>query len=268
MRQIFPILLLLLITACSSTEKQEPHTNAPAIGESMEMVFATPDGLALHGWFQRHAETPAPLIVMLPMLGTTHESYDKLVTTMTTDTTIIDSLAIPACQFLSLDLRGHGKSTIRAKDTLQYRDMSAEEFANMPSDVASAIDSVLSVFGDSIDSTRVYVVGASIGANTAVMATQFTSAIDRVVLLSPGNDYRGLKPAEAFGRFAGHTLILAARGDQYSYASCQQLMKVKMSGWVLKAYSGNEHGTNLINANGQARHDMLAWLFGDINGGN
>lgn len=238
-----------------------------AMADTTHITVRTSDGLELHAWMEPSpAEGEAPLVVMLPMMGKTFRSW----------TTFIDSTRAyfqthdtgtglgPFPHFLRLDLRGHGESIVmNDEDTVSFSSMGEADFAKMPSDIAAMVTKVRKDYGDRI--SQVYIVGASIGANAAMMSTMILPDIDKVALLSPGVDYRGLKPMNAFRKFDGGVLMMVSRGDVNSYESCQTLATSKDKGWILKAYPGDLHGTALINADGRAMTFLLNWLFGPEN---
>jgi pimeloyl-ACP methyl ester carboxylesterase len=162
---------------------------------------------------------------------------------------------------LSLDLRGHGASTIIAKDTINYRTMEPEDFRPYPSDVAAVIERVLADHSAKIDRNKVMIVGASIGANVSVMAAEMVSDIAKVVMLSPGENYRSLEPAPSIVNYTGKILIIAGSEDAYSKASSEKLAPLNANTTSLKIYSGPQHGTDILDANEQAMADVLDWLL-------
>lgn len=261
-RLIVLVFVFTMLAGCGQSEPQSGPANPPATEPSIvEMVFLAEDGLAIHGWFKESPAGQASLVVGLPMRRSTHESYAPLFEAIEARLAADTMVPRPVPHLLALDLRGHGKSIYRNGDTILVETMPTSDYLAIPYDVALVVDSLVAALGDRIDTANIIVVGASIGANAAIMATQHTDAIDKVVLLSPGTDYRGMEPAESFREFAGETLIVATRGDSYSFNSSQQLMKEKMSGWLLKAYGGSAHGTDLIKIDKTAMQDVLDWMF-------
>ncbi|MDX9857237.1 MAG: alpha/beta fold hydrolase [candidate division Zixibacteria bacterium] len=225
--------------------------------------ITTPDSLGLHAeWFESLSPEPAGLLVLLPMRGQTLDSYRSFINRVReyfeADTT---RPSIPLPHMLAVDLRGHGASRTRVKDTLDFRSMGRAEYAMMPSDVASLIAHVYAEHGDRLDTTRLIVVGASIGANTALLLTGLLPRVTHVVALSPGSDYHGLRPADAFRNFKGEVLFVSSRGDTYSFETCQMLATSKNTGWLVKGYPGSQHGTDLLYADERVIPDVLTWLF-------
>jgi hypothetical protein len=105
------------------------------------------------------------------------------------------------------------------------------------------------------------VVGASIGANTAIMITEQIPEIKKVVMLSPGQEYVGLKPEPALMAFEGDVAIYASMEDRYSYSSSKMMAKKKKDRCIFEEFYGDEHGTNIINNYPEAMKMMVDWLF-------
>ncbi|MBU0984576.1 MAG: alpha/beta hydrolase fold domain-containing protein [candidate division Zixibacteria bacterium] len=251
-RLLAAVLLIAVLSAGSLT--------AQGTGPEREVTLTAPDGLVLHGWLSgRPSEGPVPLIVALPMRGRTHTSYDQL-TVELVGRCRRDSLALP--YLLKLDLRGHGKSVAGDSILVDYRDMSNDEYCKIPGDVAEMIRLVLADETLKIDTSRIAVVGASIGANSAVMVTEHFAPIHRVVMLSPGADYRGLAPSPALEKYAGKVLIYAGQQDQYSYQSSTALAAMDPERISLKVFGNGDHGTTIINNDKDAMTYMLDWIFG------
>ncbi|MBD3402735.1 hypothetical protein GF420_07555 [candidate division GN15 bacterium] len=254
LRLSLTLVTLLLIAA-------SVHSEATLHKRSIEVV--TDDSLRLHAELTTVDTTEAaPLLVMLPMRGYNGQSYDTFITAalryLTADTSVSD---MPAPHMLAVDLRGHGESTQRTGESVHYGTMTAAEYTKMPSDVARLLRRVIADTTIRIDTSRIMIVGASIGANTAIMATQHLPGVRRAVMLSPGKEYHSLAPAEAFKDFEGEAMLVTSRGDGYSFESSNELAATKESGWMLKAYPGREHGTSLLYSDKRVMFDVLEWLF-------
>jgi hypothetical protein len=256
-RYLLVALGLAALVACGGSASVEEETVITS-----EVTVVCEDSLVLKAWFTPGLEVRAPLFVTLPMLGKTYESFLPFMEAVTeyasNDTS---GRNLPTPNFLNLDLRGHGQSTRRGSDTVTYAGMDEEQFGRMPADVARMIAKVLTEHGARIDSSYIVVVGASIGANSAMLLTELMPSIRKVVLLSPGENYRGLKPAQAFEAFTGQVLIVTSQQDSYSARSSQKLAELKMENWLLKLYAGNSHGTDIINSLDRAMAMLVEWCF-------
>ena len=267
MRKITLIILCCLtFTSCGKTDEQTARKTAEAVpftNITHEITVVTDDSLRLTAWFTPSPDSGrVPLIAMLPMLGNTHESYqpfiDSLKNHLETDTALAGQ-DVP--HLLNFDLRGHGRSILKGADTLTYKNMSKAEFAKIPADVGLLLEKVITDNRDRIDTSRITVVGASIGANAAIMTADFIPYISRAVMLSPGTDYRSLKPGNAFQNFPGKTFLATSRADIYSYETVQRLAALKKKDWILKIYPRDNHGTDLLKYD-IAMQDVIKWIFG------
>jgi len=222
----------------------------------------TADNLVLQGWLTPSPHGEGPLWVLLPMMGHTHTSYNPFIKALYERFKTPDSTrtlkTIP--HILALDLRGHGESTKLGDVTITYRDMEPEDFAPFPEDVALMVSTVLKDKSLKIDPGKTVIIGASIGANTSVMAAQLIKGVAGAVMLSPGESYRLLEPADALTAFGGKALILAAADDVYSKTSSEKLAALKPKNCTLKIFAGPYHGTDLIDNDAEAMKLMIDWL--------
>jgi pimeloyl-ACP methyl ester carboxylesterase len=227
----------------------------------VEHTAFTEDSLKISLWVtESGGDTTAPVFVLLPMMAQTHDSYDPFVAALKTALAQDpgNGCDLVAPNFISFDLRGHGQSTIRGKDTLSYRTMKEPEFARYPMDVKQTVESVWPQVVK--NGGGCYLVGASIGANTAIMTTELLPNVSKVVMLSPGEDYRGLQPGEALKKFKGKVLIFACEGDQYSAESSRKLAALDKKHCTLHIFEGDDHGTDIIDNNPEAMKILIDWL--------
>ncbi len=247
---------LSLLVASGSTLAQTE------LQEAKKYTALAEDSLEMSAWVTvSPTDTTAPIIILLPMMGHTHESYDRLLSTVYAltehDSDFACASGLP--HFVSFDLRGHGSSRVRGLDTLSFRGLSKTGFAKYPGDVMTALESAWAQVGK--DESGFFVIGASIGANTAMMLTELMPVISKVVLLSPGLDYRGLKPAEALRKFKGDVLIFACEDDQYSATSSRKLAAMNEDHCTLHIFEGSDHGTDIINNDRlEAMRILVDWL--------
>ncbi|UCD63736.1 MAG: alpha/beta fold hydrolase [Candidatus Zixiibacteriota bacterium] len=260
MRKSFFLFSLLLLWLGGMVAAQQTSVTTRIHGN--EITMTTTDGLELHAWLTESPVGKAPLFVLLPMMGHTHTSYNPFIKALYERFKTKDSTrtlqTLP--HILSLDLRGHGASTRLQSATISRQEMEPEDFAHYPSDVAAMIEKVAAENEAAIDRNYIVIIGASIGANTAIMAAEQVSGVRQVVMLSPGESYRGLEPAASLVNFSGQALILAAKEDSYSRTSSEKLAGLNKKLATLKIYEGSYHGTDLIDADKHAMKDLLDWL--------
>ena len=114
---------------------------------------------------------------------------------------------------LALDLRGHGESAPELAERVRERD--GELFRAMHADVAAAVEFLRS---RGADTTRVAVLGASVGCSVAVdAAVRDPSAFRSLALMTPGAAYLGVDTLEHLQRWPGlPALVLTSTEEQAS----------------------------------------------------
>ncbi len=136
---------------------------------------------------------------------------------------------------ISIDLRGHGESDGN------WNEFSERDFNNMVLDV-KATKELLAEKGISSFS----IIGASIGANTALNYAVTDSEVKTVILLSPGLNYRGIKTEENIKNFKNPILIIVSEEDAGSFESSKKLHELATGTKELKIYQNAGHGTNMF----------------------
>lgn len=223
-------------------------------GSGKHLTYHTADGLILHAWqADADVDTLPGLALLLPMMSMTHTSYDSF----------IDKLHSLGYATISFDMRGHGLSTETKGTQVSYGAMSKNDFSLMPTDVESLFLDFKRKHPKDYNYNRVTIIGASIGANTAALLLD-RNWVQRVVLLSPGRDYRGLQPEKVMISVTtapNKPVYIAVTGDDtYSAESSLWLFDHYTGPKVLKKYPGQDHGTDiLLNVKG-ADQELLDWL--------
>lgn len=145
---------------------------------------------------------------------------------------------------LALDLRGHGDSP------------RPEDWNKAPGDVRAAWDVL--VKRPEVDGQPSAIVGASIGANLALIVGANNNDVVTVIALSPGSDYHGLKPGGVLSNFGQRPVFFTvSQGDGYSYDSVQQMLPLLSQEEVFFAASG--HGTQMF-SDAALAPALLGWL--------
>jgi dienelactone hydrolase len=116
-----------------------------------------------------------------------------------------------------------------------------------------------------VDSERIGIIGASIGANLGLLYAATDRKVRTVVCLSPGLDYRGLRPLPALQAYDKRPLyLIAARSDRDSYQAAESLRdNAKLAKPAsLRSFNGSEHGTELLRAHpGLDKTITTGWLL-------
>lgn len=239
---------ILISLVCLSTVLTQPSQYS-----STTVKTVTSDSLTLYSTTYGRPASSSRTFVCLPMMGHTRSSFSPLRDSLVAICKRTDSVNFNLPTFRIFDLRGHGRSIERGTVRLNYKTMPEAEFAKYPGDLEKALRG----------STGLTLIGASIGANTAALVTETLKGVDRLVLLSPGMNYRGLEPADALMTFTGQILLVASSGDEYSYNSVRELASLNPDHSTLMIFDGDAHGTDIINDNPAAMRALVDWLMKD-----
>ncbi len=205
---------------------------------SQTITRQAPDDIALVADLYP-APADAPVIIALHMLNSARAAYEAL----------IPDLRAAGYAVLNVDMRGHGESG-------GTRDWDAAI-----ADVADWID-WLDQNGQLTDAGLV-TMGASIGANVAIISCADSEPCLGAIALSPGLDYRGVTPEAALvdGLADRDALLVAAAGDSSSSTAIRQMFLNAKGPVAARMYSGRAHGTRLFDSEYESvRGLILLWL--------
>ncbi|MEM4389188.1 MAG: alpha/beta fold hydrolase [Candidatus Micrarchaeia archaeon] len=222
-------LIALLLAGCA----QAPEGGA----DVREVTLTTADGWLIKGTFYNASSEKG--VILLHMLRRDRSTYREL------------ALALQKAGYrsIAIDLRGHGGSTNKGT----WEAFGETDFNSMVEDVRAAKEFLAS------QGARTFaLIGASIGANTALAYAVGDSDVKAAVLLSPGLDYRGVKTEKAAGRAVIPLLIAASDEDEYSFISAQRLAQLA-SASELRTFSGAGHGTDML-AKTNLTQEIIRWL--------
>ncbi|MBK7140890.1 MAG: alpha/beta hydrolase [bacterium] len=240
-------LAIILIIACSVGFSQTPVMKVT----QTEMKSVARDSLVICSTTFGRSGKAASTFVCLPMMGHTRDSFFPLKDSLTELSKRTDSVNFSLPTWRIFDMRGHGCSVKRGEATLSWESMTETEFAKYPADIADALKGT----------SNLILIGASIGANTAALLTEEMPEIQRMILLSPGLNYRGLEPADAIMAFKGKILLVASSSDEYSYKSVREMASLNPDHCTLMIFDGDAHGTDIINDNPAAMQALVDWIL-------
>jgi pimeloyl-ACP methyl ester carboxylesterase len=239
------ILAALLAVSFTVTSAQTatplPTDEAP---QSDVVTLTAPDGLTLYADYyalpdSMVSEDGAPAVLLLHMIGARRESWEPLIV----------PLQASGYQILAPDMRGFGETG------------GAQDYPLAQEDAGLWLD-WLSV-QDGVDSSAIGIVGASIGANYALLVCAETDSCVTAVALSPGLDYRGVQPESAFaaGLADRSVLLLGSWNDGASARDVFTLAAAGRGEIGMRMYPGSAHGTALFSTEGQPVIDLIVnWL--------
>ena len=224
-------------------------TTVMAIAAGNKSQFVTEDGVEIIGslWIPEQDQSPA--VILLHMLGKTRADWDDMA----------QGLFNKGYAVVSIDLRGHGESTKQDGSTIDVLQFTEDDFQNMVLDVKAVLKALRKEVR--IDSTRIAIMGASIGANVALQAAAADPQIPVVVLLSPGKSYRGVRTDTALLDYRKRTILIAASDEDEYAANSSRFLKELAQGYSkLLIYNNIGHGTEMFNAPTDLETEIFDWL--------
>lgn len=224
------------------------NTGDTGNGTFEEVTFDASDGLKIYGSF--YSGNSKDAIVLLHMLSKDKSSYASFAA----------ELQAAGFNVLAIDLRGHGQS----RETLQFETMTEQDFRNMQQDAYGAV-TFLRTTKDI--SGKVFIVGASIGANTAInygavnaqpAHGDSSAVVNGIVALSPSFNYEGIVTQGVESTFSLPILTVSSKGEGEIHADALSLHNAyNVQDKELIELEGNAHGTNMLPEVGQR---VIQWL--------
>ncbi len=206
---------------------------------SQQVHFVTDDGVGIAGTLYLPAHA-GPAVVLIHMQTRSRQDWEALG----------PRLADAGLVALAIDLRGHGASDPRptgpnAKDGGIAADLkAARAFLAGRRDVTPG---------------RVGLLGASVGANLAVVAAAGDPTVRSLALLSPGLDYQGLRTQANLNRYGDRpALLVGSREDAYVMITLRRLAGEGAGVREQLVLDGAGHGTTML-----SRHPDLAGVLVD-----
>jgi len=263
---LFAVTALCLLSGCSPQERPNgPPPPPPKDTLIEEVTFEGGDGWLLHGTlYSPKGKTNLPAVICHPMLSRDRTTYQPL----------IDQLICNGVLVLAYDPRGHGKSLTGAdgKERPAYdkhlddKPGDKEFWAGLVGDLAKAKAFLIKEHG--ADPKRIALVGASIGANAALLLAAKDPDVAAVALLSPGANYKGLATFDAAVQLTHPLYVMMGDKDERSGEDPKTIFekatKLVAQDKVLKRFDGKEHGTNLFSASPGAATELSDWLWKNL----
>lgn len=219
--------------------------------KKMETVtITTKDSAQIVGDYYPAGAENAPAVLLLHMMPSTRKSLVDFA----------EKLNEAGLSALAIDLRGHGDSLNKTDGTyLNYKNFSNAEHQSSIHDVETAID-----FLKQKGAEKIFVIGASIGANLALQYAAEHSDIRAVVLLSPGLDYRGVLTADLPLQLHARQAVYYAASfeDSYSADSVRMLYQKTPEGVKKeeKIFDQAGHGTDIFVHEPDFEGQIISWL--------
>lgn len=252
MRLTRALFLLAWLVACTPTSPspvaspaastpspmmEAPTITEPSPPESAPVTIEGAGGLYLHGIWQPTARANAPAVLLLHMYAGDSTDWDPLAT----------RLRNAGIASLAIDLRGHGATA------------GAEDWELARQDVVAAHRWLAGQ--DSLDPSRIAVLGASIGANLSLWLGAQQPDIAALLLLSPGFEYFRLPITGLIEAYGDRPIFLAASDhDSYSADTVRALAQSATGPVELVVYPAAGHGTDMLVAEPELTEEILGFL--------
>jgi alpha-beta hydrolase superfamily lysophospholipase len=197
------------------------------------------DGTLLAGQLYEAVSRPAPGVVLIHMLSRSKADWDDLA----------EDLADTGITALAIDLRGHGASGGAPgplTDRVQDVRAAAQWLAARPSIRPDALG----------------LVGASLGANLALLAAVDAPVVRVVASVSPSLDYRGVLIGPDVMRKLGNRAVwlAASTEDPFSLRTLKDLTAAPEAPRQQQLSTVAAHGTNLLMADPALARGLVDWL--------
>lgn len=227
---ILALLAVFFLAACTTND-------GPLLEE--DLTFEVENGLVITGTLYRPADTdpPWPGVLLLHMIYGQRQEWEELARTLSQN----------GYAALAIDMRGHGETGGEMNWDLARQDISQ---------VWQTFTSRQEIKADSTA-----VIGASMGANMAVLLGADQPDVQALVLLSPGLNYYMVQTAEPLAAYGVRpVLIIASQEDGYAASSSEELIKVAQGEAILEMYAGIGHGTAMLGNQPDLGSLLLEWL--------
>lgn len=228
------ILLLLLILAGAAGDARA----------DTRVFLITTDGVSIAATYYEPSRKPAPMVLLIHMPTRTRDDW----------ATVGPRFADRGVGALAIDLRGSGES-----GPSTYTSTGAEDRAASLRDIAAAL-AWLRQRPEALPGA-IGIVGASLGANLAVIAAADDPTVRALVLLSPTTDFRGVRPEPALRKFGVRpALLIASNEDSYAVRSARELATTGPGTRELQLVDGAGHGTTMLTHLPDLVLTLVDWL--------
>ena len=212
------------------------------------ITYVTEDGAGISGILFPVAEAQPPGLLLIHGLGGSKESWTRFAR----------RAQQAGFQSLAIDLRGHGDSRPPPELDFDYGKARDEDWDAVMPDIEEGLRA-LAAHG--ADENNLAILGESLGGNLALRYAVDDWAVQTVVMISPGLEYRGVKAEEALAALGKRpVLLMTSTGDAYSASSALALEDLAPAQCEVREYRGAAHGAALFDQSPSAIEQCLLWL--------
>lgn len=241
--KLISILLLLSIIIAGCSGGQGSNNSMPPQSNIKDIKLATEDQVSLAATYYDANSEKA--VILLHMFGMTRQSWKDFATFMQSK----------GYNVLAVDLRGHGQSLTKNNQKISYISFSDQDFQDMTKDVKAAKEYLVKQGAENIS-----IIGASIGANLAIIYATQDKDIEKIVALSPGLNFKGVKPQDPAKKLTMPVLLVASEDDPYSAMTIRTLDGVMHNQHELKIFKNADHGTKMLSKEPDLKNIIVNFL--------
>jgi alpha-beta hydrolase superfamily lysophospholipase len=241
MKQLLLILLIisaLFIVGC--TEEVIPETPIIELSEPAQVIFYAEDNTQLTGIVWNNKNTDKG-IVLLHMAGNSKDDYAVLAQ-------VLQQAGYGVFMF---DFRGHGYSSGES-----WTSFSDEDWLNLEKDVKAAVK----FMKRKGSYPRIGLLGASIGANHALKYAITDDEVESLVLLSPGEEFKGVSIVSLATNYLNPVLLVSAYDDEYSSTTVTQIYNELTGEKELEIFDEAGHGSNMFETKPELYKTVADWF--------
>ena len=244
-------LLLLSPTLSFATEKKVSYVG---------ITFETRDSFVIKSklFYPAEKKEVYPIVVFLHSLGSSGNDWALLAKKF------VDA----GVATLVIDLRGHGQSIYDSNFKISsWLYFTPKIYEKYPNDIADIMKYVAANYKN-ISTKNYAIIGADIGANTAIIAAEkMENKPMCLALISPSRNFKGLYTPIAMTNIdKTSVLAMAGAGDRYSVAEVNELKKFAQADYETKIYPAGGMGMLMLKVNPEMNDDILNWVLSKING--
>lgn len=241
MRRRLRVAVVVALAACGA--KQVKGGGAAVSCPDREVTFPSTDGLRIHATLS-DCGAGRPLVVLAHQMCKDRREWSEDAHPWTA------RLHEKRVSTLAIDLRGHGAS-------LDWPDGSHHDLCKEIEDDAVAglyaamVGDVTAAVGFARGEGKagaIGIVGASIGANSAIVAYAADPAVKIAVALSPGVDYRDIEPGDAIVALGARPIVVEAAQDDARSVEAVATFAGQNPKAQQKIWPTGGHGNQMIDA--------------------
>lgn len=193
-----------------------------------------------------------PMVVMLHSIGYSSEYWGSLTQQFTNN-----GIAV-----LQIDMRGHGQSIYDSNFKIRsWQYYTERNYAKYPDDVYEILKYIAMSYKN-ISTTKYAILGADIGANTAILAAEkMPNKPSCLALISPTREYKGLYTPIAMTNLGSMPLLsIVSSKDNYSVQESDVLKKFAQGTFEVKKYPAGGMGMLMLKVNPTMGKDIVDWV--------